>query len=302
MIAIFNTDLEAIIFIIIIAIGLVLINNILNFIFRHIKQLSIKYKIIVNFSFRIVSVLIVLYFIIEGIPSFQEIDPAYQIILTGSITTAIAFSSSGIFTNLVSGIILIIIRPFDIGDLVKIKGNKGIVRSINLTSTVIETFDYILIEKSNSEVISSPIINYTIKLGKIKSFEEFEKLVQSPLDRDIFLSEKQVIDDKKEFENELREFYNNISKKKTPNLYAYTFRMAFPYKRFRVMMDQVEKLCKEYRNNGIFRLRPRFHIIDIGFKITVKFKILTLYSEKIFNYQSQLTDDVYKIIYAQKSD
>jgi hypothetical protein len=238
----------------------------------------------------------------EGIPSFQQIDPTYQAILTGSITTAIAFSSSGIFTNLVSGIILIIIRPFDVGDLVKIKGDKGIVRSINLTSTVIETFDYILIEKSNSEVISSPIINYTIKLGKIKTFEEFKKLVQSPLDRDIFLSDKQLIDDRKEYENELREFYNNISKRKPPNLYAYTFRMTFPYKRFRLVMDQVEKLCKEYRNKGIFRLRPRFHIIDIGFKITVKFKILTLYSEKIFNYQSQFTDDVYKISYAQKSD
>ena len=300
--AIFNTDLEAIVFIIIIAIGLVLINNILNFIFKHIKQLSIKHKIIVNFTFRITSVLIILYFVIEGIPSFQEIDPAYQVILTGSITTAIAFASSGIFTNLVSGIILIIIRPFDVGDLVKIKGDKGIVRSINLTRTVIETFDYILIEKSNGEVISSPIINYTIKLGKIKSFEEFKNLVQSPLDRDLFLSDKKLIDEKKEYENELREVYDNLSKRKTPNLYAYTFRMTFPYRKFRLIMDHIEKLCKEYKNKGIFRLRPRFHIIDIGFKITVKFRILTFHSEKIFNYQSQFTDAVYKITYAQKSD
>ena len=300
--AIFNTDLEAIVFIIIIAIGLVLINNILNFIFKHIKQLSIKHKIIVNFTFRITSVLIILYFVIEGIPSFQEIDPAYQVILTGSITTAIAFASSGIFTNLVSGIILIIIRPFDVGDLVKIKGDKGIVRSINLTRTVIETFDYILIEKSNGEVISSPIINYTIKLGKIKSFEEFKNLVQSPLDRDLFLSDKKLIDEKKEYENELRDVYDNLSKRKTPNLYAYTFRMTFPYRKFRLIMDHIEKLCKEYKNKGIFRLRPRFHIIDIGFKITVKFRILTFNSEKIFNYQSQFTDAVYKITYAQKSD
>ena len=300
--AIFNTDLEAIVFIIIIAIGLVLINNILNFIFKHIKQLSIKHKIIVNFTFRITSVLIILYFVIEGIPSFQEIDPAYQVILTGSITTAIAFASSGIFTNLVSGIILIIIRPFDVGDLVKIKGDKGIVRSINLTRTVIETFDYILIEKSNGEVISSPIINYTIKLGKIKSFEEFKNLVQSPLDRDLFLSDKKLIDEKKEYENELRDVYDNLSKRKTPNLYAYTFRMTFPYRKFRLIMDHIEKLCKEYKNKGIFRLRPRFHIIDIGFKITVKFRILTFHSEKIFNYQSQFTDAVYKITYAQKSD
>ena len=298
--AIFNTDLEAIIFITIIAIGLVLINNILNFIFRHIKQLSIKSKIIVNFSFRIISVLIVIYFIMEGIPSFQQIDPTYQAILTGSVTTAIAFASSGIFTNLVSGIILIIIRPFDVDDLVKIKGDKGIVRSINLTRTVIETFDYILIEKSNSEVISSPIINYTIKLGKIKTFKEFKNIVQSPLDRDLFLSDKKLIDDKKEYENELREVYKNLSKRETPNLYAYTFRMTFPYNKFRLIMEHVENLCKEYKNNNIFRLRPRFHIIDIGFKITVKFRILTFHSEKIFNYQSELTNDIYKIIYAQK--
>ena len=68
-----------------------------------------------------------------------------------------------------------IIRPLDVGDLVKIENDKGIVRSIGLTKTILETFDNILIEKSNSQIISATIVNYTVKLGRRKSFEDFKK-------------------------------------------------------------------------------------------------------------------------------
>jgi hypothetical protein len=298
----FKTDIEALIYIIIICLIFIFVNNIINFILKPIKKLPVKYKISISFVFRIVSILMVTYFIIEGFPSFKQLSPEYQAILTGSISTAIAFASSGIFTNFISGIILIIIRPFDVGDLVKIKGNKGIVRSINLTRVVIETFDYILIEVSNSEVISSPIINYTIKLGRFKNFIEFKNKVQSPLDKGLFETNSESFHNKNEYENELKEVYESLPKKATSTLYSYTFRMAFPYKGFRIIMDKVDKLSEQYKNKGIFRLKPRFHIVDFGFNIIVKFRLLTFNSDKIFEYQSQFAKDVYKIIYEQKGN
>ena len=59
-----------------------------------------------------------------------------------------------------------LIIPFEVDDLVKREGDKGIIRAINLTKVKIETFDNLIIEKSNAQVLSSKIVNYTVKLGK----------------------------------------------------------------------------------------------------------------------------------------
>ena len=40
-----------------------------------------------------------------------------------------------------SGLLLFIIDPFDIGHVIKVNSQKGIVRSITLTRVVMETFD-----------------------------------------------------------------------------------------------------------------------------------------------------------------
>jgi len=47
---------------------------------------------------------------------------------------------------------------------------------------------------------------------------------------------------------ELKNLYEKFFlQKKQPKLYAYTYKMTFPYKRFRIIMDKVENLCKEDR-------------------------------------------------------
>ena len=293
----FNSDLEALIYISIIAIILIIINKLIMSLVTGIKKFPSKYRIIISFILKIIIILIIAFLIIEGLPSFKNMDPTYQAILTGSISTAIAFASSGIFSNVVAGIVLLIVRPFEVGDLVKIKMDKGIVRSINLTRVVIETFDYIIIEKSNTEVISSPIVNYTIKMGKIKNVEAFIKKIVSPVEKGLYSFLETPQEEENDYITEIKTVYGKFNKKSIPNLFAYTFRMTFPYRRFRVMIEEVSNLSKEYQDKGIFYFKPRFHVIDLGFRITVKFRILTISSEKIFDFQSNFTHDIYKIIY-----
>ena len=293
--AIFKTDPEALIFFIIIGIAVFLINKIVSSIIAHIKKIPLKQKIIINFLLKIISIFVITFFLIEGFPLFNKIPAEYVAVLTSSISVAIAFASSGIFANLISGILLMVIRPFDVGDLVKIQKDKGIIRSIGLTKIALETFDNIIIEKSNSQVISSIIVNYTIKLGRRKSFEDFKKKILAPQDKGILRIEESLGD--KDFESELKEAYNKLQSKIYPNLYNYTFRMTFPYKRLRLIMDKVDDLCLEYKNKGVFRLKPRFDFVDFGFKITVKFRLLTFTPQKLFDYQPKFAKEVYNIIY-----
>ncbi|MBY9007853.1 MAG: mechanosensitive ion channel [Candidatus Lokiarchaeota archaeon] len=298
-VALFKTDFEALIYFIIIGVAIFLINKIISSIVGRIKKIPLKEKIIIKFFLKIISIFVIIFFIIESFPIFSYIPPEFVAILTSSISVAIAFASSGIFANLISGIVLMIIRPFDVGDLVKIQNDKGIIRSIGLTKTILETFDNILIEKSNSQISSSTIVNYTIKLGRRKSFEDFKKKILAPQDKGRLMIEETLGD--MYLESELKEAYNKLPSKFYPKLYNYSFRMTFPYKRFRLIIEKIEELCLKYKDSGIFRLKPRFDIVDFGFKITIKFRVLTFSPQKIFDYQPKFAKEVYNIIYRYRT-
>ena len=281
----------------IIGVGLYLLNKIVTYIFGKIKNLPLKQKMIINFTLKIVTVLVIVYFIIEGFPIISLIDPTYTAILTGAISTAIAFASSGIFSNFISGIVIMLIRPFEVDDLVKIEGDKGIIRAVNLTKVKLETFDNIIIEKSNAQVLSSQIVNYTLKLGKRKSFEDFKYKILTPQDTGFKDMYEDITSSKKDFETTLKKAYDSFDSKYYPKLYIYTFRMAFPYIGFRVMISKVAELCNEYNQKNIFKINPQFDVVDYHLSIIVKFRLLTFDSQKIFDFQPKFAEDVYNIIF-----
>ena len=181
--AIFKTDTEALIFISIIITCVFIINKLISMVLYRSKKVAIEQKNKINFLTNLFSVIFVAYFFVEGFPSFEKIDPIYTAIITGSVSTALAFALSEIFSNLMAGLLLIIVDPFDNGDVVKIKGHKGIIRSMTLTRVILETFDNVIVEISNSEVVSSKILNYTIKLKSTKNYFHFRKEVEAPQDK-----------------------------------------------------------------------------------------------------------------------
>jgi len=300
--AIFSSDLEALIYLLIIMAGFYLINKLYSSTLGKSKKIPLKQKTTLNFVIKIISVVTILFFVIGGFPSMTKKENlAYTAALTGAISTAIAFASSGIFANFISGIVMMLVRPFEAEDLVKIEGDKGIVREINLTKTKLETFDNIIIEKSNSQILSSKIVNYTIKLGKKKSFEDFKSKILAPQDigfKDIY---EDISNSKNELEDNLKKAYKSFSTKYYPKLYNYTFRMAFPYKGFRVIINKVAELCDLYNQKNIFRIKPQFDIVNYNISIIVKFRLLTFSPQKIFEFQPKFAKDVYDIIYKYKA-
>ncbi|TFG27996.1 MAG: mechanosensitive ion channel [Promethearchaeota archaeon] len=288
--AIFNTDFEAAVFIIIIGIILYVFNKIIFLMLSKIKRVSAKQENKIGFILSLISFIIIVYLIIEGFPSFEMIDPTYSAILTGAISTALAFASRGIFSNIVSGIVLMIISPADVGDVVKIKGTKGIIRQITLSNVVIETFEGVIVQFSNTDVLNSTIINYTKKIGRIKDFETFKKEVASP--QVSGLARIETI-----HKDYLKKMFEKASKMRNPIIHKYTFKMEFPYEGFHSKLTQAGKLCKKYTE--VFGAKPWYDIVDYGLKIKVKFIILTLDSTTIMNDQPKFAKDLYKIILRQ---
>ncbi len=281
---------------VLIALLLYIFNRLLSILFNRIGRIPIARKNKILFAFRIISILILLYFIINGFPSFTTLPAEYTAIITGAVSTALAFISSGIFSNFIAGVLIWIVDPFDIGDVVKVGGHKGIIKSITLTKVVLETMDRIIVEISNSDIVSSIVLNYSIKLSSKKKYIHFKRQTRTPQDignarLDIDVYNEEI---RKQEETDIKNFFTSFSENDQNIVHTYNFKMRVPYARFRIIIDKFNELCAKYAD--IFGIRPRFHVQEYSNDITVKFRILTLDSYKILKYQPEFAKDLYKAI------
>jgi small-conductance mechanosensitive channel len=79
----------------------------------------------------------------------------------GIIGFTIGFALQNIMQNFVSGVILLVQRPFKAGDNVGIAGYDGTVLEIGLRTTEMKTLDGRIVFLPNADVLSQPIVNYT---------------------------------------------------------------------------------------------------------------------------------------------
>lgn len=79
----------------------------------------------------------------------------------GILTVAIGFAAQTSASNLISGIFLMVERPFVIGDAVKVGETVGEAVSVDLLSVRLRSFDGLLIRIPNETVLRSNVTNYT---------------------------------------------------------------------------------------------------------------------------------------------
>ncbi len=79
----------------------------------------------------------------------------------GVAGVALGFAFQDIAANSMSGLMMAIQRPFQIGDLIETSGHLGTVCHIDLRNTVLLRTDGIHVIVPNREVFGKPILNYT---------------------------------------------------------------------------------------------------------------------------------------------
>ena len=83
-------------------------------------------------------------------------------IILGAFSVGIGFGLQTIFSNIVSGLILLFERPIQLGDTVQVGTLIGNVKSIELRASNIHTFDGAEVIVPNSQLISKEVINWTL--------------------------------------------------------------------------------------------------------------------------------------------
>ncbi len=81
--------------------------------------------------------------------------------LIGAAGLAIGLAFQGTLSNFASGVMLLIFRPFRVGDAVKVAGQTGKIDEIGLFTTNLDTFDNRRIIIPNSEIFGSVIETIT---------------------------------------------------------------------------------------------------------------------------------------------
>ena len=110
------------------------------------------------------------------------------LVALGGLSIGIGFGLQNIASNFVSGVIMVFERPIKIDDRVTVGGTYGIVKAINMRSTVVTTPEDIDIIIPNSKFISETVTNLThdntrtrIKIPVGVSYESDEDLVKKVL-------------------------------------------------------------------------------------------------------------------------
>ena len=83
------------------------------------------------------------------------------IAVLGAAALAVAFALQGSLSNFAAGILMVIFKPFKVGDLVTVAGTQGTVQEIQILNTVLNSPDNVRIVIPNAQITGGTISNYT---------------------------------------------------------------------------------------------------------------------------------------------
>jgi len=102
-------------------------------------------------------------FVLFCVSALRELGFDLGVLLgaAGILTVAIGFASQTSASNLISGLFLMLERPFSIADVIRVGNTTGEVVSIDLLSVKLRTFDNLFVRIPNETMIKTEVTNLT---------------------------------------------------------------------------------------------------------------------------------------------
>ena len=113
-----------------------------------------------KFLTNIVYALMLVFVVIASI-SQLGVQTASLVAILGAAGLAIGLALQGSLANFAAGVMAIIFRPYNVGDVVEVADNTGQVEELDVFTTTLRLPDKTKIIIPNAQALDGPIINYT---------------------------------------------------------------------------------------------------------------------------------------------
>lgn len=134
---------------------------------------------------------IALFFIFSKIPFFRSLGTAL-FAGAGVFAAILGFAAQKAFSNIVSGIFILIFKPFRVGDTIEFSSRKGVVEEITLRHTAIKDYENRRIVVPNSIISEDVIINSDIIDERIRQPIVFGISYDSSIDKAIEIIQQEA--------------------------------------------------------------------------------------------------------------
>jgi small conductance mechanosensitive channel len=148
------------------AIAIVLIGRIaVKWIIKLVRKLMVRADIdplLINFASSIINALLLLFVFIAALDQLG-VDTTSLVAIIGAAGLAVGLALQGSLQNFAAGVMLIVFRPFKIGDFVEAGGQAGVIEQISIFSTTMRSGDNKEIIVPNGQIYSGAITNVSAK-------------------------------------------------------------------------------------------------------------------------------------------
>lgn len=104
----------------------------------------------------------VLYLVLViSVVSTLGVQTSSLVAIVGAAGLAVGLALQGSLSNFAGGVLIIIFRPFGVGDFIEAGGKSGTVKDIQIFSTIIDTPDNKRVIIPNSQLSNDVIVNYS---------------------------------------------------------------------------------------------------------------------------------------------
>lgn len=171
-----------------------------------IAKMMTKSKVdetLVKFAKTLIYVALMIFVVLAALGKLGIETTSFAAILAAA-GLAIGLSLQGTLGNFAAGFMLILFRPFKVGDFIEAGGVSGVVEEIQIFSTQLRSADNKEITVPNSKIIGSTITNFSAKENRRidlvigVSYDDDLKKVRSVLE-DILKQDKRILTDPEAF-------------------------------------------------------------------------------------------------------
>lgn len=117
-------------------------------------------KAIITFTASLLNVILWVFVILAALSQIG-IETTSFIAIIGAAGLAVGLSLQGTLSNFASGLLIILMKPFRVGDAVEAGGVMGAIHSINMFNTTFKSFDNKTIIVPNSQIMGGKITNFS---------------------------------------------------------------------------------------------------------------------------------------------